>query len=156
MAELTFESKVTWRGHERAGAGILTTGQQEMPFSAPASMGGRGIGTSPEELLVSAVASCYSGTLFHLLVRKGLPTEQVTVRATGIVSDYPGARAHFSQVVVQPTIRAGEPSREPEYRDCARTARDHCFIGKALRTDIRYQVGEISVVPATLVHVEVA
>jgi osmotically inducible protein OsmC len=156
MAELTFESQVTWRGPQRAGAGVLTTGQQRVVFSAPESMGGRAVGSSPEELLVSAVASCYSGTLFHLLARDGLPAEQVMVRATGTVSDYPGAGARFSQVVVHPTIRSEEPNREQEYRDCARTARDHCFIGKALRSDIRYEVGGVSVIPASLVHVEVA
>ena len=156
MAELTFESQVTWRGRERAGTGVLTTGEQEMVFSAPGSMGGGGGGTSPEELLVSAVASCYSGTLFHLLARDGLPAEQVKVRATGTVSDYPSARARFSQIVVHPTIRGGEPGREREYTACARTAREHCFIGKALRGDIRYEVGEVSVMPAPLVHVEVA
>jgi organic hydroperoxide reductase OsmC/OhrA len=62
--QLTFESQATWRGPQRAGAGVLTTGQQRVVFSAPESMGGRGVGSSPEELLVSAVASCYSGTLF--------------------------------------------------------------------------------------------
>ena len=82
-------------------------------FSAPSSMGGRGVGTSPEELLVSAVASCYAGTLFHLLAQDGLPAEQVRVRATGVVTDYPGSAARFSQIVVQPTIRGGVPQRAP-------------------------------------------
>lgn len=156
MGELTFESKVTWTGRERAGAGMLTTGGQEMVFSAPSSMGGRGVGTSPEELLISAVASCYSGTLFHLLARDRLPAEKVSVRVTGTVSNYPGPGARFSKVVVRPTIHAGEPERTQAYRACARTAHDHCFIGKALRSDIRYEVGEVTVVPASLVHVEVA
>ncbi|MGA2283243.1 MAG: OsmC family protein [Candidatus Dormibacteria bacterium] len=156
MAELTFESRVTWWGRERAGTGILTMGREEVVFSAPSSMGGRGVGTSPEELLVSAVASCYAGTLFHLLARDGLPAEQVRVRATGMVTEYPGSTARFSQIVVQPTIRGGEPRRATEYTACARTARQHCFIGKALREDITYEVGEVSVQPAGLVHVEVA
>ena len=156
MAELTFESRVTWRGRERAGTGVLTTGQQEVAFSAPSSMGGRGVGTSPEELLVSAVASCYAGTLLHLLARDGLPAEEVRVRATGTVGDFPGAKARFSQVIVHPTIRGGEPSRERAYTVSARTAREHCFIGKALRDDIRYEVGEVSVTPAGRLDVELA
>jgi hypothetical protein len=45
MAELAFESRVTWWGRERSGTGVLTTGQQEVVFSAPSSMGGRGVGT---------------------------------------------------------------------------------------------------------------
>ena len=156
MAELTFKSRVTWRGRERAGAGIVTLGREEVVFSAPSSMGGRGVGTSPEELLVSAVASCYAGTLFHLLAQDGLPAEQVRVRATGVVTDYPGSAARFSQIVVQPTIRGGVPQRAPEYTACAHMAHEHCFIGKALRDDISYEVGEVVVRPPGLVHVEVA
>ena len=156
MADLTFESKVIWRGRERAGGGIVTTGRQEMVFSAPSSMGGRGVGTSPEELLISAVASCYSGTLFHLLARDRLPAEQVSVRVTGTVSDHPGPQARFSKVVVHPTIHAQEPERAPDYRECAQEAHDHCLIGRALRSDVLYEGGEVTVVPGSLVHVEVA
>ncbi len=106
--------------------------------------------------MVSAVASCYAGTLLHLLARDRLPAEEVRVRAMGTVGDFPGATARFSQVIVHPTIRGGVPSREREYMVAARTAREHCFIGKALRDGIRYEVGEVSVTPAGRLRVGVA
>src|ERR1039458_978490 len=102
MTELAFGATVWWTGCGRDGAGGVSTGGQELEYSAPRSMGGRGKGTSPEELLVSAVASCYAGTLYHLLARDGLPAEEVRVRATGTVGDFPGAKARFSQVIVHP------------------------------------------------------
>jgi hypothetical protein len=46
------------------------------------------------------------------------------------------------------------PSREAEYGRCARTAREHCFIGKALLSDIRYEVGDVVVQPTALAHAE--
>ena len=145
MPDLVYISSVSWKGTGRAGAGLLATGAQTVTFSAPANMGGRGIGTSPEELLISAAASCYSGTLVHLLARDRLPAEGVEVIATGRVSDYPGERARFSEITVNPTILGGDPERRREYITTARLAREHCFIGQTLRADIRYEVGDVSV-----------
>lgn len=163
MRDLTYTSLVAWKGTGRAGGGVLTTGAQTVTFSAPANMGGRGVGTSPEELLISAVASCYSGTLVHLLARDGLPAEGVEVRVSGVVTDYPGERERFSRITVSPTIVGGEPQRSREYVLTARAAREHCFIGQALHTEIRYEVGDVSlepgkprVVPGGMAHVEVA
>jgi peroxiredoxin-like protein len=144
MAELTFDTEVRWEGLGREGRGAVSTGGQKLVYSAPASMGGRGIGRSPEELLVSAVASCYSGTLFHLLARDGLPGDEVSVHAVGVVSDYPSRDAGFSRITVSPEIAGADPTRRREYETCGRTARDHCFIGKALRDIISYEVGEVT------------
>lgn len=145
MDDLTFEADVQWEGRGREGRGTVATGGQRLAYSAPASMGGRGTGTSPEELLVSAVASCYSGTLFHLLGRDGLPGDEVRVHAVGVVSDYPSRDARVSRVVVHPTIVGGDRTRQGDYETCARTAREHCFIGRALRDSITYAVGDVTV-----------
>ncbi len=145
MTDLTFASMVRWEGRGRDGGGTVTTGGQTLDYSAPSSMGGRGVGTSPEELLVSAVASCYSGTFFHLLGRDGLPADDVAVDAVGVVSDYPSRAARFSRIVVNPTITGADSSRLSEYQACAQVARDHCFIGTALRDTITYEVGEVTV-----------
>ena len=146
MTELSFDAAVLWTGRARRGAGTVATGGLELEYSAPQSMGGRGIGTSPEELLVSAVASCYAATLFHLLARDDLPAEQVWVRVGGVVSDYP-SQARFSRITVHPTITRGDPVRRQEYEACARLARQHCFIGKALQESILYDVGEVVIRP---------
>lgn len=145
MDDLTFEADVQWQGRGREGRGTVATGGQRLAYSAPGSMGGRGTGSSPEDLLVSAVASCYSGTLFHLLARDGLPGEEVLVHAVGVVSGYPSREAHVSRIVVHPTIVAGDSTRQSDYERCARTAREHCFIGRALRDSITYAVGDVSV-----------
>ncbi|MFI5313657.1 MAG: OsmC family protein [Candidatus Dormibacteria bacterium] len=145
MPDLTFASTVRWQGRGRDGGGTVTTGGQTLDYSAPSSMGGRGLGTSPEELLVSAVASCYSGTLFHLLARDGLPADDVAVDAVGVVIDHPSRAARFSRIVVNPTITGADSGRLPGYQACARVARDHCFIGAALHTAIDYEVGEVRV-----------
>jgi peroxiredoxin-like protein len=145
MNDLTFEADVHWEGRGREGRGTVATGGQRVVYSAPTSMGGRGTGSSPEELLVSAVASCYSGTLFHLLARDRLPGDEVVVHAVGVVSDYPSHDARVSRIVVHPTIVGGDRMRQSDYETCARAAREHCFIGRALRDSITYAVGDVTV-----------
>jgi peroxiredoxin-like protein len=156
MVDLMFESEVCWEGHGRNGVGTVATGGQKIVYSAPASMGGRGMGTSPEELLISAVASCYSGTLFHLLARDGLSGDEVRVRAVGTVSDHPSTAARFSRLVVHPTIVGADSRRQSAYEACARTAREHCFIGRALRETISYEVGDVTLHTSTPAHASVA
>lgn len=145
MAELSFGAQLDWRGTAKDGEGVFISGGSQMPYSAPASMGGRGIGTNPEELLIGAVVSCYSITLANVLKAAGLPVSSLSVRGAGVVSDYP-KNARFSRIHVHPTIAGADQARGDEYRAAARTARDKCFIGRTVREHLDYAVGDISIV----------
>lgn len=147
MHELPFQVELEWSGRGREGAGRIVTDDLELELSTPAGMGGRGVGTNPEELLVSAVASCFTATLFGVLRRAGLPAASLAVDARGIVSDYPEA-ARFDRIVVSPTVAGGDPERVHEYEQAASDARDRCFIGHTLSSDVRYDVGPVAVAPA--------
>lgn len=147
MQELPFQVELEWSGSGREGTGRIVTDDLELDLSSPASMGGRGVGTNPEELLVSAVASCYSATLFGVLRRAGLPARSLRVDAQGTVTGYP-LRARFERIVVSPTIIDGDPARVHEYERAAIDAHDRCFIGRALAGNVDYQVGRVAVTPA--------
>ncbi|WP_052012291.1 OsmC family protein [Alicyclobacillus hesperidum] len=144
MADLQFSTHLKWRGTGRDGEGVVTLAEDGVVYSAPASMGGKGVGTSPEELLIAAVASCYSGTLFRLLKKAGLPVEQLEITAEGEVTDYP-TQAKFSRLRVSPVIFGADRSRFEEYARVATQARDHCFIGKAIAGNVSYDVGKVDV-----------
>jgi len=142
MAELSFNSKLTWP-EGRLGPGVVETGGQSLQFSVPASMGGVGEGTSPEELLLSAVGSCYTATLAGLTEARRLPAASIEVRVEGTVSDYPGPAARVSAITVNPTFVGIKSGREKEYEGAAMTARERCFIGKHLAPQVSYRVGEV-------------
>src|SRR6185312_15027625 len=67
MDDLSFDVELCWSQAGAHGAGALQTNDLTLEISGPASMGGLGVGASPEELLVSAVSSCYAGTFFGVL-----------------------------------------------------------------------------------------
>lgn len=143
---LTFDVDLEWSGVGKAGVGRVETGNLVFTYAAPESMGGCGIGASPEDLLVAAVSSCYSATLFGVLRRAGLRAAGVHVSARGVVTGYPTATA-FARLVVAPTVIGGDPSRRQEYVDAAHAARERCFIGRTIAGNVAYEVGAVTVAP---------
>jgi peroxiredoxin-like protein len=144
MNDLRFEIELSWSGTGRNGAGKILTDDLALELSTPEAMGGRGVGTNPGELLVSAVSSCYTATLFAVLDRAKLPIDSLAVNASGTVTGVPG-RARFAGVLVSPTILGGDLTRQPEYEAAADLARDRCFIGHALAPELSYEVGSVRV-----------
>ncbi len=147
MANLTFEVTTEWTGRGTDAVGVVHTGQQPVAWSVPASMGGNGEGSSPEELLASAVASCYTATLGSLLHRDRLPWTQLRVAAAEMVTTGPG-RARINRIVVSPTVLGAEPERSGDYERLATLARDHCFVGRHLAADVAYEVGTVTLTAA--------
>ncbi len=144
MSELDFDVQVSWSKTGRSGAGRIRTHDAVQELSTPASMGGRGAGTNPEELLVAAVSSCYTATLFGVLRRARLPVDSLTVSARGTVTGFPGG-ARFEQIMVSPTILEGDVSRRAEYEQATQIAHERCFIGKTLAADVVYEVGPVEI-----------
>lgn len=142
--ELRFAVALSWSGAGREGAGRIAGEDVELEYSVPASMGGRGSGTSPEELLVAAVGTCYSATLQGVLRRAGLPATEVRVGAVGSVGGYP-RNARFERLTVTPTIVGGDPDRRAEYERAAEAAHDRCFIGRTVAGVVDYRVGRVTV-----------
>jgi len=142
--DLTFHVEARWVGVGAQGEGDMALGGQILHYSAPSSMGGKGVGTSPEELLLAAVTSCYSGTLARVLQERGLPRKLIDIRTEGNIEDYPRA-ARYRRITVHPSIRGGDPARLDEYYQAALEARERCFIGKTIRTNVEYEVGEVTV-----------
>lgn len=147
MSDLHFTVGLSWSGSGREGAGRIAGDGIELDYSVPASMGGRGTGTSPEQLLVSAVGSCYSATLLGVLRRAELPATEVHVAAEGVVTGYPG-HARFERLTVSPTILGGDPARAYEYDRAAAAAHERCFIGNTIAGAVDYRVGRVAVDPA--------
>jgi peroxiredoxin-like protein len=144
MDDLNFDVELSWSGTGREGAGAIQTDDLLLELSAPESMGGRGVGTNPEELLVCAVSSCFTATLFGVLRHARLPVDSLAIRASGTVTGFPG-HARFARIVVTPTILGGDSARQSEYEAAAADAHDRCFIGQTLAADVTYEVGSVEV-----------
>ncbi len=152
--DLSFTIHAVIAGVGRDAEGTILVDGERVRYSAPSSMGGKGVGASPETLLISAVTACYSLTLLHHLRKHRLPLVELAIRTQGIVNGHP--RHHrFARIIVNPTIRGGDPARDDEYGSAASEARDHCFIGQTVAAGgVAYEVGAVEVAPASQVAQE--
>ena len=153
MSDLSFDVELMWSETAGKGAGEIQTDDLVLELSGPESMGGRGVGTNPEELLVCAVSSCFTATLFGVLSRARLPVDSLAVHASGTVTGFPG-HARFARIAVSPTIMGGDPERQPEYETAAEIAHERCFIGRTLAPEVAYEVGPVQVREDAALHAD--
>jgi peroxiredoxin-like protein len=153
MSDLSFDVELMWSETEGKGAGEIKTDDLVLELSGPKSMGGRGVGTNPEELLVCAVSSCFTATLFGVLSRAQLPVDSLAVGASGTVTGFPG-HSRFARIVVSPTIMGGDAERQREYETAAEIAHERCFIGRTLAPEVAYEVGPVQVREDAALHAD--
>lgn len=144
MNTMVFGNRITMSVGRAQNEGRVTLGGHSLQCSAPAVMNGKGVGTNPEELLISAVACCYSLTLAGVLQLRKLPAMEVETSVEGVVIRDGGLR--FDRITVSPTIRGIEPGKEDDYRTAAETARDRCFIGSTVKNSLSYTVGTVNLI----------
>ena len=141
MSALRFDVDLEWRADQIVGE--ITVGGVRTTVSEPRLMGGTGVGMSPEDFFVAAAASSYSVTLAEMLRAAGLPQSCLAIRAEGLVASDPGA-VRFTTVTVRPTIHGADAAQRQAYEKAAIAARNHCFIGRSIRGNIAYVVGDVS------------
>ena len=136
--EHTFEIDLEWQGG-RLGTGTVRAGGLRTGVSVPASMGGPGSGSNPEELLVSAAATCYAITLAALLERMRLPlAADIALRSRLSVEDGPPLRA--VRLVHQPIVRLAPGADLERARRAAMQAEEYCLVSRALRGNVGIRV----------------
>lgn len=144
MNTMVFGNRITMSVGRPQNEGRVTLGGHSLQCSAPAVMNGKGVGTNPEELLISAVACCYSLTLAGVLQLRKLPATEIETAVEGVVIRDGGLR--FDRITVSPTIRGADSEREEDYRIAADTARDRCFIGSTVKSALNYSVGTVNLI----------
>lgn len=133
MLERTAEA--TWRGDLARGEGTYRFGDVEKPYSFPSRFEA-GRGSNPEELIGSALASCFAMALAHGLAEGGhTPT---AVHASASVHLDPEA---LEIVRIDLRTRGEVPGIDAEtFREQAEEAKANCPVSKALAAvDVRLE-----------------
>ena len=145
MADIhEYSANVTWTGG-RDGSGTAKSGDSTHALKVPAEFGGPGGGTNPEELLTTAIASCFSITFGIMAASRKLPFVDIQTQATGEVHQPNAATFIFRKVILKPTITLGAGATDDDAKlaeDLAHKADAYCLITNAVRGKV-----EIAVVP---------
>ena len=141
--ELQFPVSVRWHGGRLTS--IESTGKEQVEVATPPEFRDGLAGYwSPEDLLVAAVASCFTLTLAAVAEKGDVPLLEATVTATGHMSHRDDGRFGFVAVEVDASLQT-IPGGEQTVRRAARVAEERCLVARAL--DVPVHVGlEVSVI----------
>ncbi len=135
----TRHATAVWQGHVRDGAG--TFAGRSGAVAGDYSFGSRferKAGSSPEELLAAAQASCYAMALTAALERAGTPAERVEADAACTVEKV-GDAWTITRVRLAVTARVPGADRDT-FKDLAEGTTAGCPVARALLGNVEVEV----------------
>jgi peroxiredoxin-like protein len=140
----SFFLKGSWTGG-LAGNGMVTTEGFESAISVPHKLKGPGLGTNPEELLLSAAASCYLITLAAILGYQPIEISRISLDSEITVTTEGGLSVQ--KIVHRPKVELKKNvSAEIQEKIMAAFLRAEtaCLIAKALKGNVVFEIkGEV-------------
>jgi peroxiredoxin-like protein len=137
----TFSLQSLWTGGGE-GDGTLSVNGRAVDYGVPEGLGGKPGRTNPEELLLGAVASCYSITFGILAERRRLPMTKVELEASAEVIRQPGGTLKYTAIHLRPkiTMTAPDDVQRATALDSAHKAEQYCVISNAIRGNVTITV----------------
>jgi lipoyl-dependent peroxiredoxin len=138
----TRRADATWSGDLLSGRGTVsaaTTGVfRDLPTTWASRIGEPEGVTSPEELLATAHASCFSMAVSNELAKAGTPPTRVAVTVAVTGDKLESGWTVLSSAI---TLKAVVPGATDEsFQDAANKAKDGCPISKALKGNVELSV----------------
>ena len=136
-----FKLQTVWTGDSN-GDGTANGEGWSLNYGAPSNFGGTAGRANPEELLLSAVASCYCITLAVLAERKKLPLQPIEMAIEGDVERQLGGTLKFTAIRLLPRLIApgADEMQVRSLTDVALKAEQYCPISNAIRGNVAIEV----------------
>ncbi|WML44246.1 OsmC family protein [Neobacillus sp. PS3-40] len=141
MENFRFSINGTWQGDRNGTGHIRSKGGLDIEVSVPKEFDGPGIGSSPEELLISSSNNCYMITLAAMLSKRNIDVDKLEVVSEGVVESEDG-KLNFKQIIHRPIFYVGKETdiTSDKLKDIAVRAEKACFISQTLRCSIDFSV----------------
>jgi osmotically inducible protein OsmC len=138
----TRRADATWSGDLLSGRGTVsaaTTGVfRDLPTTWASRIGEPEGVTSPEELLATAHASCFSMAVSNELAKAGTPPTRVAVTVAVTGDKLESGWTVLSSAI---TVKAVVPgATDASFQEAANKAKDGCPISKALKGNVELSV----------------
>ena len=130
-----FESTASWKG-DGAGSGEIrvSDGRFAVPIAGATSLGGSGGKANPEELLLSAIAACFSNTWAIFLKKLAVPYDTPAVRVTGELGADPAGGFRMEKAVVHASVPAAVLAADrAKIEKTLALAEKYCIVSKVAR-----------------------
>lgn len=141
MTEHHFHLTAEWPGG-RNSVGSIACGHLKTAVSIDPGMGGPGVGTNPDEMLLGAAATCYLMTLAAMIERAQLPVAQMAFASDITVTVDRGAYrckaiTHHPTITLPPGASATDLDK---LKHLTEAADRYCMVSNALRGNVAIAV----------------
>jgi peroxiredoxin-like protein len=140
----TFTISGTWSA-DNLNVGSIHTPAMQVQFSIPSDLGGPGVGTNPEEMLLGAASGCYLITLGAILQKRKVSYTKIELTSEAFIEVDGGLR--IDRLEHRPTIYLDEAVEEGRVETLAEHAEHACMVSSALRGNVK-----VTVVPRVLIQ----
>lgn len=137
--EANFTINGRWDG-DRSGTGTMIANGIKIPVSVPAGLAGPGIGSNPEELLMSSAATCYIITLAAILSKRNIKYSHLEINTEGLV-EKEGNTLTFKEIIHKPIIFLNKQDAEKKQlvEQLTHRAEKACFISQSIKVPVSVQ-----------------
>ena len=141
MAQHDFKVTTQWQGG-RESVGQLKGDVLEEQVSIPSGLGGKDVGTNPDEMLVAAASTCYIISLAAVLERSGFNDIQITQQSIGRASLDKG-KFKMVEITHYPEVKIDEaqlPKLKDKLSKLLQLADRNCMISNAIRGNVEVNI----------------
>jgi peroxiredoxin-like protein len=138
MTTYDFHLTAQWPGG-RNGVGNIQCGELEIRTSIATAMGGPGVGTNPDELLLAAAGMCFFMTFAAVVERAGLMVDAMSLASTMRVGTDPRGAYVCQRIIHRPRVALATGASAADLRRLdalAEAAEQRCMISAALRGNV--------------------
>ncbi len=128
----------TWWTSGRTGLAKSDSAPNAIHFTAPSDFGGLEGRWTPEELMLAAIASCFSVTMRVVATRAHFDFVDLQVEAKGTVRKA-DAGYRFSEIVVHSRLTVASDRESERGLDLLRLAESLCLVSRAVSTGLRFE-----------------
>jgi len=136
-----------WWTSGRTGLAKSDSAPNAIHFTAPKAFGGLEGRWTPEELLLAAVAGCFTTTVRSISGNQ-FDFKDLQVEASGTVRKAQSGFG-FSEIVICPTLKIACSEERERALDLLKKAEKLCLVSRALGTNLRFEP-KIEVIEATV------
>lgn len=127
-----------WWTSGRTGLAKSDSAPNAIHFTAPTEFGGLEGRWTPEELLLAAVAGCYTTTLRTIASTAEFNFTDLQVEASGTIRKAESGYS-FSQIVLRPTLKISSGDEHDRALDLLRRAEKLCLVARAIGAKLQFE-----------------
>jgi peroxiredoxin-like protein len=127
-----------WWTSGRTGLAKSDSAPNAIHFTAPTEFGGLEGRWTPEELLLAAIAGCYTTTLRAIAGTAQFNFTDLQVEASGTVRKAESGWT-FAQIVVRPNLKITSAAERERALDLLKRAEKLCLVSRAIGTTLKFE-----------------